>query len=121
MKVLVAALLALGLPLGAAAEPVGLCYNYGCTVQTEVEVSRAQLESIGREMQKARDAESERRLLAEAVARQAQRLAGASAQGQGRLLLQATARPEQLHASLAGLGLGWLAERCRGEELLARV
>ncbi|MBP7490079.1 MAG: aspartate/glutamate racemase family protein, partial [Azospira sp.] len=59
--------------------------------------------------------------VAEAVARQAQRLAGASAQGQGRLLLQATARPEQLHASLAGLGLGWLAERCRGEELLARV
>jgi hypothetical protein len=69
MRVLVAALLALGLPLGAAAEPVGLCYNYGCTVQTEVEVSRAQLDAIGRDMLKARDAESERRLLAEAVAR----------------------------------------------------
>lgn len=74
----VTVLLALGLPLGVAAEPVGLCYNYGCTVQTEVEVSPGQLESLGRELLKARDAESERRLLAEAVAR-LYRIAGTQA------------------------------------------
>ncbi len=48
--------------------------------------------------------------VAEAVARQVVRLAGAR-QGQARLKLFATARPERLHAALPALGLGYLAER----------
>jgi glutamate racemase len=57
--------------------------------------------------------------VADAVARQCLRLAGADALGKGRLHLQATARPERLHAALAGLGLGWLAERQAGAATLA--
>lgn len=59
--------------------------------------------------------------VAEAVARQAQRLAGPASRGHGRLRLLATARPEQLHHSLPPLGLAWLAARSPGPELLAGV
>jgi glutamate racemase len=49
--------------------------------------------------------------VADAVARQTQRLAGTLAQGQGRLLLHASAHPERLHAALLRLHLGHLAAR----------
>lgn len=51
--------------------------------------------------------------VADAVARQTVRLAGAAAEGSSRLALLATARPERLQAALPSLGLSWLAERCR--------
>lgn len=56
--------------------------------------------------------------VADAVARQVVRLAGA-AEGTGRLQLSATAHPERLHAALAPLGLGWLAERAAGAALVS--
>lgn len=63
--------------------------------------------------------------VADPVARQTKRLAGASpsssASGQGRLQLQATARPEQLRASLTALGLGWLGERAHDPVRLVAV
>ncbi|MCB1965338.1 MAG: glutamate racemase, partial [Candidatus Accumulibacter sp.] len=49
--------------------------------------------------------------VADAVARQCVRLAGAAAVGNGRLTLLATAHPERLQAALPALGLGWLADR----------
>lgn len=52
--------------------------------------------------------------VADAIARQCVRLAGASALGQGRLTLLATAQPERLQAILPALGLNWLASRLSG-------
>lgn len=52
--------------------------------------------------------------VADAVARQCVRLAGASALGQGRLTLLATAHPERLQAALPALGLHWLTSRLSG-------
>lgn len=49
--------------------------------------------------------------VAEAVARQCVRLAGASALGHGRLTLLATAQPERLQAALPALGLNWLSNK----------
>lgn len=49
--------------------------------------------------------------VADAVARQCVRLAGADALGQGRLTLLATANPERLQAALPVLGLHWLGSR----------
>jgi glutamate racemase len=56
--------------------------------------------------------------VADAVARQVVRLGG-EREGHARLSLLATARPERLHAALAPLGLGWLAERADGATLIA--
>ena len=54
--------------------------------------------------------------VAEAVARQTQRLAGALENGSGRIMLAASAHPERLHAALPRLHLGHLAARlCSGE------
>ncbi|MFZ2855260.1 MAG: glutamate racemase [Rhodocyclaceae bacterium] len=52
--------------------------------------------------------------VADAVARQCVRLAGASALGKGRLTLLATAHPERLQAALPALGLHWLTPRLSG-------
>ncbi len=52
--------------------------------------------------------------VADAVAREVMRRAGAAAHGQGRLELQATARPERLHAALPALHLSWLLPRLAG-------
>ena len=49
--------------------------------------------------------------VAEAVARQVVKVAGAHAQGTAALRLEASAYPEKLRAALPRLGLGWLAER----------
>ena len=49
--------------------------------------------------------------VADAVARQTQRLAGRLAHGSGRLQLQASAHPERLHAALPRLHLAHLAAR----------
>jgi len=49
--------------------------------------------------------------VADAVARQAQRLAGKAAEGGGELRLLASANPERLHAALPALGLRRLAAR----------
>jgi glutamate racemase len=49
--------------------------------------------------------------VADAVARQCVRLAGADALGQGQLTLLATAQPERLQAALPVLGLNWLDDR----------
>jgi glutamate racemase len=49
--------------------------------------------------------------VADAVARQTQRLAGRLAHGSGRLQLHASAHPERLHAALPRLHLGHLATR----------
>lgn len=49
--------------------------------------------------------------VADAVARQCVRLAGAAANGHGKLTLLATAQPERLHAALRPLGLSWLQRR----------
>jgi glutamate racemase len=49
--------------------------------------------------------------VADAVARQTQRLAADLAHGSGRLLLQASAHPERLHAALPRLHLGHIAAR----------
>ncbi len=49
--------------------------------------------------------------VADAVARQCVRLAGASARGRGQLSLLATAQPERLDAALPALGLTWLRNR----------
>ncbi|WP_291995153.1 glutamate racemase [Candidatus Accumulibacter sp. ACC003] len=57
--------------------------------------------------------------VAEAVARQCVRLAGATALGQGRLTLLATAHPERLQAALPALGLSWLSDRLSGAARLA--
>ena len=57
--------------------------------------------------------------VADAVARQCVRLAGASAHGQSRLTLLATARPEQLQAALPALGLDRLLARLSGPARLA--
>ena len=57
--------------------------------------------------------------VADAVARQCERLAGRSAQGNGRLTLLATAHPERLHAALPALGLHRLTERLAGPARLA--
>lgn len=51
--------------------------------------------------------------VADAVARQCVRLAGASALGCGQLTLLATAQPEKLHAALPALGLSWLTHRLK--------
>lgn len=52
--------------------------------------------------------------VADAVARQCVRLAGASALGTGRLTLLATAHPERLQAALPSLGLNWLCNKLAG-------
>ena len=57
--------------------------------------------------------------VAEAVARQCERLAGPASEGQARLTLLATARPERLDAALRALGLGHLAARLTGPAELA--
>jgi glutamate racemase len=49
--------------------------------------------------------------VADAVARQARRLAADLAHGSGRLLLQASAHPERLRAALPRLHLGHIAAR----------
>lgn len=49
--------------------------------------------------------------VADAVARQARRLAGHLSQGGGRLYLHASAHPERLHAALPRLDLGHLSAR----------
>lgn len=49
--------------------------------------------------------------VADAVARQTQRLAGPLAQGDGRLHLHASTHPERLHAALPRLNLGRLGDR----------
>lgn len=59
--------------------------------------------------------------VAEAVARQAVRLAAHLPSAHGQLHLLATARPEQLHAALPALGLGWLAERATGGARLSHI
>ncbi|TBR14933.1 MAG: glutamate racemase [Rugosibacter sp.] len=51
--------------------------------------------------------------VADAVARQAQRLAGPLAGGRGGLILQASAHPEKLHAALGRLHLSRLAARVK--------
>jgi glutamate racemase len=51
--------------------------------------------------------------VADAVARQCVRLAGAAALGNGQLSLLATAQPERLQAALPALGLSWLGRRAR--------
>lgn len=56
--------------------------------------------------------------VADAVARQVVRLGGEGA-GEARLELLATARPERLHAALPALGLGWLADRATGSNLVS--
>ncbi|MDD5248980.1 MAG: glutamate racemase [Rhodocyclaceae bacterium] len=55
--------------------------------------------------------------VAEAVARQAVRQAGAAAHGSARLTLLATVRPERLRAALPHLGLSRLAERAGPAQL----
>jgi glutamate racemase len=55
--------------------------------------------------------------VADAVARQVVRLGGERA-GSAKLHLLATARPERLHAALPALGLGWLAARASGADLV---
>lgn len=57
--------------------------------------------------------------VADAVARQCLRLAGASASGNGRLTLLATAHPERLQAALPGLGLRRLINKLNGCARLA--
>jgi glutamate racemase len=52
--------------------------------------------------------------VADAVARQCVRLAGASALGKGQLTLLATAQPERLQAALPALGLSWLNSKLAG-------
>lgn len=52
--------------------------------------------------------------VAEAVARQCERLAGPAAEGSGRLTLLATARPERLDRALVAFGLADLAPRLTG-------
>lgn len=59
--------------------------------------------------------------VADAVARQCERLAGASAQGQGKLTLLATAQPERLNAALPALGLNRLIMRLSGPAGLAQA
>jgi glutamate racemase len=59
--------------------------------------------------------------VADAVARQCVRLAGACAQGQGRLTLLATASPERLQAALPALGLNCLGARLSGPARRATV
>ena len=59
--------------------------------------------------------------VAEAVARQCLRLAGARASRHGRLTLLATAHPERLQQALAVLGLRQLAARLSGPALLAGI
>lgn len=59
--------------------------------------------------------------VADAVARQCVRRAGASAYGRGRLTLLATARPDKLQAALPALGLGWLGRRLRDPAHLAHA
>lgn len=59
--------------------------------------------------------------VAEAVARQCVRLAGAASEGQGKLALHATSLPERLQAALAQLELGWIARRCSIPAQLAAV
>lgn len=56
--------------------------------------------------------------VADAVARQVVRLGGEGT-GEARLELLATARPERLHAALPALGLGWLAARATGSNLVS--
>ncbi len=57
--------------------------------------------------------------VADAVARQCVRLAGASALGHGQISLHATAQPERLQAALPALGLQRLAARLSGPAKLA--
>ena len=52
--------------------------------------------------------------VAEAVARQCERLAGPAAEGTARLTLLATARPERLEQALVAFGLAHLAPRLTG-------
>ncbi len=59
--------------------------------------------------------------VADAVARQCVRLAGASALGKGRLTLLATARPEALQAALPALGLNWLSSKLAAPARQANV
>ncbi len=54
--------------------------------------------------------------VAEAVARQAQRLAGGLAHGSGSVLLQASSRPEKLLAALTRLGLEKIIPRIASDE-----
>lgn len=56
--------------------------------------------------------------VADAVAREVVRRAGAMSPGQGRIALQATARPERLHAALPALGLGELLTRVKEPAIL---
>ena len=59
--------------------------------------------------------------VANAVARQCVRLAGATALGDGRLTLLASAQPERLQAALPALGLNRLTLRLTGPARLAIV
>lgn len=73
-------------------------YSFLSPLLTEIAGQRAQLVDV-----------------AEAVARQTQRLAGPLAAGRGELRLLASAHPEKLHAALPRLRLGQLAARVRQE------
>ena len=59
--------------------------------------------------------------VAEAVARQCERLAGDSAKGNGQLTLLATARPDSLQAAIPALGLTQLARRQTAPARLANT
>ena len=56
--------------------------------------------------------------VAEAVARQCERLAGPAAHGEGRLSLLSTAHPERLPTALQALGLSRLLPRLDGPATL---
>ncbi|HET7775718.1 MAG TPA: hypothetical protein VFK74_05070 [Azospira sp.] len=64
------------LPLGAGAESLDVCYNYGCSVMATVEFSPRQLENLRAQLARAGNASSERLVLAEVIGRM-YRMAGA--------------------------------------------
>jgi len=63
------ALLALCSGLSVADETVRVCYGYGCLVQADIRYSEGQLGQVRRMLLAAADAESERKVLAEALGR----------------------------------------------------
>lgn len=53
----------------AAAEDIGICYNYGCAAQARIEYSEARLATLGESLRAAAGPAQERAALAEAVGR----------------------------------------------------
>lgn len=53
----------------AADETVRICYGYGCLVQTDIRYTEGQLGTVRRLLSAAVDADSERKMLAEAIGR----------------------------------------------------